>query len=89
MTTQALTNLTFNRTLNNPAMRIIVPAGQTIRLPETIQQFAVVAGNAWVTMTGDDLVLQPGDTMSVENRPYPVILSAESKTSLTIECWQS
>lgn len=89
MTTQALTSLTFNRSLNNPTLKMVVPAGQTIRLPETIQQIAVVSGNAWVTMSGKDIVLAPGDSLSVENRLYPVILSAESRSALTIECWQS
>lgn len=88
MTTQALSHTTFNRAQTAATLRIIVPAGQTIRLPETIQRFEVVSGAAWVTMSEDDIVLQPGETLTVENRPYPVLLSAESKRSLTLECWQ-
>jgi hypothetical protein len=88
MTTQTLSHIAFGQTQTIAMLRIIVPAGQTIRLPETIQRFEVISGAAWVTMSEDDIVLQPGETLTVENRPYPVLLSAESKKSLMIECWQ-
>jgi mannose-6-phosphate isomerase class I len=88
MTAHSLPTLATRRTLTLAPICLTIPAGQTFRLPETFQRFTVVSGSAWVTVSGDDIVLHPGESLSVENRPYPVILSAESRAALTIECWQ-
>jgi len=58
--------------------------GQTHRLPKTMRSIRVVAGCAWVTFNGEDLILIPGDSATFSGKDYPV-LTAMGRNPLVIE----
>jgi hypothetical protein len=49
------------------------------------QVLRVVSGKAWVTMDGEDVVLQPGDEIKLSRGKYDAVVSAAGDEPLVYE----
>ncbi|WP_143780340.1 hypothetical protein [Leptolyngbya sp. 'hensonii'] len=60
---------------------------ETFRIPPEYHKVQVVAGIAWLTIEGSDLVLTPGETACLLSRD-PVVVSVLGQQPLELLAWQ-
>jgi hypothetical protein len=65
--------------------RLAIYPDEVYRLPPNSQALHVLAGGAWVTRNGLDLVLSHGETASVAPGDDPALLSALGRRPLIVE----
>ena len=67
------------------SLRLVLYAGEVLRLPQTRLQVRIVSGSAWVTFAGRDIVLKSGETTSFASGEDAALVSALEEAPLTIE----
>ncbi len=65
--------------------QITLEARETLRLSPRPLGLRVVAGIAWISWLGTDIVLYPGDSFGFTSAGDPPVLSAAGRGSLTVE----
>lgn len=84
----------FTSRLNGPAnrpntsciiARPILYYSELFRLPVAGRNLVVVAGTAWVTVNGRDIILVGGERLSLPARRDTVLISALDRTPLILE----
>jgi hypothetical protein len=58
---------------------------ELFRIPSTCKELHILAGTAWITVAGRDIVLTCGEKASFEPNKDRAILSALGKTSVILE----
>jgi hypothetical protein len=66
-------------------LRIVLCAGETIRLPRRAARITVLSGTAWVTEGGRDLVLASGGSVEIGAAADSPIISAVGTEALLLE----
>jgi hypothetical protein len=72
-------------------LELLVPCQFTLeksevfRIPSACKELHVLAGNAWITVAGRDIVLTSGETVSLETKKDRAILSALGNKSVSLE----
>lgn len=59
--------------------------GELFRIPSTCKELHILAGTAWITVAGKDIVLTAGEAASLEPNKDCAILSALGNTSVSLE----
>ena len=71
-----------------PALRLTLIRGEALRLPRETSRLRVLSGNAWLSLGGEDRVLQSGESLALPPAlRYPAIVSAlgEEELFLVVE----
>ena len=84
MTAQLASILEFYLNATRQVTLIRLPHGRIFTLPNTVRLLTVVAGCAWVTMDGEDVILCAGDNVTL-NPNSKAILSSLNKTDVQFE----
>jgi hypothetical protein len=64
---------------------VTVRQGEVYTLPASCRDVWVVSGCAWLTHSGEDIVLNQGEHTSFIRRKDPVVITSTSKVPLTLE----
>jgi hypothetical protein len=68
-----------------PAVRLVLCAGEVLSLPRRPVRLRVLAGTAWVTRAGLDIVLRAGECLELAAGPDSAVLSALGAEPLLVE----
>ncbi len=60
---------------------------QVFRIPANYHRVKVMAGTAWFTIEGRDVILTPGETLALHSKT-PVLVSVLGNKPLTLLAWQ-
>lgn len=76
----------FNRNLKSLApAQVILPKGKEFRVPLEYRELHLLSGVAWLTVNGEDIILQSGETVSLPSNRGLAILSVLGNKPLTLE----
>lgn len=83
----SLENFALSQTsaLSPESLRLVLLAGEQIRVPRKQRFLRVVSGRAWVSYDGKDHDLTSGQGLALENRKDSAIVSAMDDESLVFE----
>jgi len=59
--------------------------GEVYRLPSSCRAVWVVAGRAWLTHSGEDIILNQGEHAVFARHTDPVVITSTGKMPLTLE----
>jgi hypothetical protein len=76
-----------NHTPMPSVLRLILYQGELLRLPRFSRGVEVLSGVAWVTDTGRDMVLAPGDKASLQSGKFVALVSAVGNNPLVLSVW--
>lgn len=62
-----------------------IEKGEVFRIPSTCQEIQVLAGVAWLTAAGKDIILSAGEKASLLSHEETILLSALGNVPLTLE----
>jgi hypothetical protein len=68
-------------------LRLALFEGEVIRLPKSYTRMYVLAGTAWITAGGRDIVLGSGDDGELPASRDPVVVSGVGCEGLVFEVW--
>jgi hypothetical protein len=68
-----------------PMMRLVLYEGEVYRLPAASQGIRVLAGIAWTTVTGEDVLLRAGEETRFTLGNHIALVSALSRVPLVVE----
>ena len=68
-----------------PALRMVLVEGETLRLPLSRMRVNVLSGTAWITQTGTDSLLQAGASLDLSAAGDQAVISAIGKGPLFFE----
>ena len=77
--------ISVDRTTPHVRYNVTLKKGQLYRLPTMFSQIRVVAGCAWITYTGEDIVLHEGQSATFDHHKGAPLVSAASTDSLVLE----
>jgi hypothetical protein len=78
---------TTRRRASSPLVRLMLYAREVARLPASARELRVVAGQAWVTTSAHDLILEQGQTLAVSADANGVLVSPVGGEALVVEAW--
>ncbi|MBI5670691.1 MAG: hypothetical protein HZC41_22080 [Chloroflexi bacterium] len=58
------------------------------RLTNVEQVVRVVAGSAWITLDGEDILVNRGETVTLQPGVYPPVISSMNGRPLEYEVWR-
>jgi len=64
---------------------ITVRKGEVYRLPPLSRSVWIVSGRAWLTHSGEDIVLEPGERATFAQHKDPVVVTSTGNTPLILE----
>ena len=67
------------------ALRLVVLPGEVYRLPEAGQRLRVAAGQAWLSLQGQDLVLAAQESTRLPVSAEAALISAVGPAPITVE----
>lgn len=67
------------------ALRLMVLPGEVYRLPEAGQRLRVAAGQAWLSLQGQDLVLAAQESTRLPVSAEAALISAVGPAPITVE----
>jgi hypothetical protein len=77
--------ITYHLAARPDHARVILPPGQLMRLPEDVHAVRVLAGHAWITHEGRDIVLDAGNEyLPASDRDFTLV-SAVGDVTLELE----
>lgn len=79
-----------HKEIQNPTSllsRVILYKGEVYRLSPTYQGLRVIAGHAWVTLAGNDIMLTSGEEKSLSTHQETALISTLQNTPLIFEVW--
>jgi hypothetical protein len=68
---------------------IELQGGQFYSLPRTCQVVRIIAGYAWITFDGQEIVLRSGEQMQLVPGHEPALISTPVNRPLVFEVWNS
>jgi hypothetical protein len=68
-----------------PALRMVLVEGETLRLPLSSTRVSVLSGTAWITQAGIDSLLHGGTTLDLSAAGDQAVISAIGKGPLFFE----
>jgi hypothetical protein len=68
-----------------PALRVVLVEGETLRLPLSCMRISVLSGMAWITQDGTDTLLQGGAALDLSAAGDQAVISAIGKGPLFFE----
>jgi len=84
MTAQVASILEFHLKTTSQITRITLPHGRIFTVPTKVRLLTLVAGRAWLTMDGEDVILCAGECVTL-NPNSKAILSSLNKTDVQFE----
>lgn len=79
--------LKSHSSLDNLMVRFVLYKNELFQLPPTCQGVQVVSGNAWVSMSEQDIVLSKGEETPLKPSRKSVLVSALGKSPAVVEAW--
>lgn len=73
---------------SNPWLRVVLVPRETLRLGRGLRQLRVRSGQAWVTLGGRDLTLPRGESLVLDPKAGPVVVSPLGALPVVIELRQ-
>jgi hypothetical protein len=70
---------------DQPALRMVLVEGETLRLPHSCLQVSVLSGTAWITQAGTDTLLHGGTSLELSAAGDQAVISAIGKGPLFFE----
>ena len=70
-------------------LRLLLYKGELYRLPPAAAGIRVLAGRAWLTVAGQDLLVTPGEKVSLPSRKDGALISALGQAPLILEIYQA
>ena len=64
---------------------VTLQKGDVYRMPSSSRSVWVVSGRAWVTHSGDDIVLDQGEHATFARRTDPVVITSTGEKPLILE----
>lgn len=58
---------------------------QSLRLPQPVHKLQVLSGSAWLTIAGQDIIINPQQIISIPKDKYGAVISAISQEPLIFE----
>ncbi len=92
MSSEAMT-LTFQDVLRGAAqgrpavLRIAMRRGEALSIPASRRHIRVLAGTAWISQGGKDLVLRGRGCMKIRRRTDAAVVSSLGQEGLLFEVW--
>lgn len=80
-----ITNHENRQTATATMLRLVLYKGEVYRLPATGRGLRILSGIAWATVTGEDMFLVAGETVTFPSRVDRVLVSALSRSPLVLE----
>jgi hypothetical protein len=70
-------------------LRLALCRGEALRIPRSRKGLRVLSGTAWVTIDGDDILLQRGDAIELDGRlrGARAVVSVVDGETLLFEAW--
>ncbi len=58
---------------------------QSLKLPQQVHELQVLSGSAWLTIAGQDIILNSQQVISIPKNKYGAVISAISQEPLLFE----
>ncbi|HLP89526.1 MAG TPA: hypothetical protein VK184_13160 [Nostocaceae cyanobacterium] len=58
---------------------------QSLRLPQQLHELQILSGSAWLTIAGQDIILNSQQVLSIPKSKYGAVISAISEEPLIFE----
>jgi len=73
---------------SSPWLRVVLVQREALRLERGLRQLRVRSGQAWVTLGGRDLTLPRGESLALDSKSGPVVVSPLGSRPVVIELRQ-